>query len=196
MTRIALSRRHLLGAGAVLVTGAVSLPRAASADPGIELDATRERVIRKYYAAWEQKDWGPFDIVLADNFTLTSPNNDDHISSESSVFAVSDQSPRFQRGSGCHQCLTYSVQARYAHVYLGELSIGKITASTRDILVRGGPRRCTLIPEHTSFRSINELDWYSNVWNLSLSKLHRLIESLRAFPETTSTRSGPRENSP
>jgi hypothetical protein len=73
---------------------------------------------------------------------------------------------------------------------------GKITASTRDILVRGGPRRCKLIPEHTSFRSINELDWYSNVWNLSLSKLHRLMESLRAFPETTSTRSGPRENSP
>jgi hypothetical protein len=59
---------------------------------------------------------------------------------------------------------------------------GKITTSTVDILVRSGPRRCTLILKHTGFRSINELDWYSNVWNLSLSKLCRLMESLRAFP--------------
>jgi len=59
---------------------------------------------------------------------------------------------------------------------------GKITTSTVDILVRGGPRRCTLILKHTGFRSINEVDWYSNVWSRSLSKLRRLMESLRACP--------------
>jgi len=39
-----------------------------------------EQTIRKYYAAWEKKDWRPIDILLADNFTFTSANNDDHIS--------------------------------------------------------------------------------------------------------------------
>ena len=40
---------------------------------------TNEELVRKWYAAWEQKDWGPLDILLADNFTFTSPNGDDHI---------------------------------------------------------------------------------------------------------------------
>jgi ketosteroid isomerase-like protein len=38
-----------------------------------------EEIIRKYYAQWEKKDWGPLDILLADNFTFTSANGDDHI---------------------------------------------------------------------------------------------------------------------
>jgi hypothetical protein len=59
---------------------------------------------------------------------------------------------------------------------------GQIATSTVDILVRGGPRRCTLKLRHTGFRSINEVDWYSNVWSRSLSKLRRLMESLRAYP--------------
>jgi ketosteroid isomerase-like protein len=41
---------------------------------------TNEEIIRKYYAAWEKKDWGPIDILLANNFTFTSANHDDHIS--------------------------------------------------------------------------------------------------------------------
>ena len=44
------------------------------------LSKTNESAVRQYYAAWETKDWGPFDVLLADNFTFTSPNNDDHIS--------------------------------------------------------------------------------------------------------------------
>lgn len=39
-----------------------------------------EEIIRKYYSRWEKKDWGPLDILLADNFTFTSANGDDHIS--------------------------------------------------------------------------------------------------------------------
>jgi hypothetical protein len=35
---------------------------------------------RKWYAAWEQKDWGPVDSLLADNFTFSSAAGDDHIS--------------------------------------------------------------------------------------------------------------------
>src|SRR5580700_3741386 len=80
MTRIVVSRRHLLGAGACALTGAVSLPGAASAPAAIGLGATKEHLIRKWYAAWEQKDWGPVDALLADNFTFSSAAGDDHIS--------------------------------------------------------------------------------------------------------------------
>lgn len=80
MTRIVMSRRHLLGAGACALTGALSFPGAASAQPGVELSATKEQLIRKWYAAWEQKDWGPVDALLADSFTFSSAAGDDHIS--------------------------------------------------------------------------------------------------------------------
>lgn len=79
MTRIALSRRNLLEAGACVLTGAVGLPGVASAHVWTEPSRPNEEIIRKYYAAWEKKDWGPFDRLLADNFTFTSPNDDDHI---------------------------------------------------------------------------------------------------------------------
>jgi hypothetical protein len=80
MTRIVVSRRRLLGAGACALTGAVSLPGAASAHAEIVLDAAKDQLIRKWYAAWEQKDWGPVDALLADNFTFSSAAGDDHIS--------------------------------------------------------------------------------------------------------------------
>ena len=74
MTRIALSRRNLLVAGACALAGA------ANAHAWTGSSTTNEEIVRKYYAAWEKKDWSPFDILLAENFTFTSANNDDHIS--------------------------------------------------------------------------------------------------------------------
>jgi ketosteroid isomerase-like protein len=41
---------------------------------------TTEEIVRRYYKAWEKKDWGPIDALLAENFTFTSANDDDHIS--------------------------------------------------------------------------------------------------------------------
>ena len=79
MTKIEMSRRQLIGAGACALTGAVSLSGAASAHSEIALDAAKEQVIRRWYAAWEQKDWGPVDALLADNFTFSSAAGDDHI---------------------------------------------------------------------------------------------------------------------
>jgi hypothetical protein len=75
-----MSRRHLLGAGACALTGAASSPGVASAHGGVELSAAKEQLIRKWYAAWEQKEWGPIDTLLADNFTFSSAAGDDHIS--------------------------------------------------------------------------------------------------------------------
>ena len=80
MARIVMSRRRLLGAGACALTGSLSLPGAANAQAATGLGATKEHIIRRWYAAWEQKDWGPLDALLADNFTFSSAAGDDHIS--------------------------------------------------------------------------------------------------------------------
>ena len=80
MARIAMSRRNLLATGAgMLVGAAVSLPGLATAAAGGQ-NLTNDELIRKWYAAWEKKDWAPLDSMLADNFTFSSANNDDHIS--------------------------------------------------------------------------------------------------------------------
>jgi ketosteroid isomerase-like protein len=40
---------------------------------------TNEEIIRVYYSGFEKKDWSAVESLLADGFTFTSPNNDDHI---------------------------------------------------------------------------------------------------------------------
>ena len=79
MTRIAVSRRNLLATGACALIGAVSLPASASASALEGQNLTTEEVVRKWYAGWGQKDWGPLDSLLADDFTFSSAAGDDHI---------------------------------------------------------------------------------------------------------------------
>ncbi len=80
MTNIGVSRRNLLATGACALASAVSLPRLASASASGGQNLTNEEIIRKWYAAWEKKDLGTFNNLLADNFTFTSAAGDDHIS--------------------------------------------------------------------------------------------------------------------
>ena len=80
MTSIAVSRRNLLATGACLLVATVSLPGLASANSLGEENSTNDEIVRKWYAAWEKKDWEPVDRLLADNFTFTSAAGDDHIS--------------------------------------------------------------------------------------------------------------------
>jgi hypothetical protein len=80
MTSIAVSRRDLLTTGACALVGAMSLPGPARASASGGQNLTSEELVRKWYAAWEQKDWGPVDCLLADSFTFTSAAGDDHIS--------------------------------------------------------------------------------------------------------------------
>ncbi|MFZ0814244.1 MAG: nuclear transport factor 2 family protein [Candidatus Sulfotelmatobacter sp.] len=79
-TKIAVSRRNLLATGACALVGTVSLLGPASASALGGQDLTNEEIVRKWYAAWEQKEWGPLDNLLADNFTFSSAAGDDHIS--------------------------------------------------------------------------------------------------------------------
>lgn len=83
-----MSRRNLLQAGACALAGGSGLLRAATAlarenapiTAGKESGMSNEEIIRSYYAAWGKKEWSPIGNLLADDFTFTSPNNDDHIS--------------------------------------------------------------------------------------------------------------------
>jgi ketosteroid isomerase-like protein len=85
MTRIVMSRRHLLEVGACALTGVMSLPGLASASAFgkqnlTSKNLTNEEIIRKWYAAWVNKDLDTFNMLLADDFTFSSAAGDDHIS--------------------------------------------------------------------------------------------------------------------
>jgi hypothetical protein len=38
-----------------------------------------EQTIREYFAGWENNDWPAVESRMADGFSFTSPNGDDHI---------------------------------------------------------------------------------------------------------------------
>jgi ketosteroid isomerase-like protein len=80
MTRIAVSRRNLLAMGACALVGAASLPGPANAGALAGHDLANEEIIRKWYAAWVNKDLDTFNMLLADDFTFSSAAGDDHIS--------------------------------------------------------------------------------------------------------------------
>ncbi len=78
MRKGAISRRSVLEGGACALMAAAGLPHKAHARAQTRLQANGPETVRKYYAAWETKDWHPVDILLADDFTFSSPL-DDHI---------------------------------------------------------------------------------------------------------------------
>lgn len=80
MRKRAMSRRSLLEAGVCALAAAAVMPEIASAHVPTGLNPKNEQTVRKYYAAWETRDWHALDVLLADDFTFTSPNKDDHIS--------------------------------------------------------------------------------------------------------------------
>lgn len=80
MTSIRISRRNLLTTGTCALVGAMSMPRLAGATASAGQNVTNGVIVRKWYAAWENKDLGTFNALLADNFTFTSAAGDDHIS--------------------------------------------------------------------------------------------------------------------
>jgi ketosteroid isomerase-like protein len=72
------SRRTVLKAGPCAVAGAAGISQVANAQVGA--NPKSDEIIRRWYAAWEQKDWHPVDALLADDFTFSSAAGDDHIS--------------------------------------------------------------------------------------------------------------------
>jgi ketosteroid isomerase-like protein len=80
MTYTTLSRRTVLKTGPYALAAAAGISEIASARADSGLSPKNDETIRKWYAAWEKKDWHPVDVLLADNFTFTSSAGDDHIS--------------------------------------------------------------------------------------------------------------------
>ena len=80
MTRMTVSRRKLFATGACVLVGTVALPGAERASALRAQNSVNEEIVRKWYAAWENKDLGTFNALLADNFTFSSAAGDDHIS--------------------------------------------------------------------------------------------------------------------
>ncbi len=80
MTSNPLSRRNLLATGACGLVGALGVPALATASSPGAHNAANLELVQNWYAAWEKKDWAPVDRLLADDFTFSSPNGDDHIS--------------------------------------------------------------------------------------------------------------------
>lgn len=76
MRTIAIGRRTLLGAGACALVAAASVPKIAGARAEACLSPKGEATVRKYYKGWERKDWPPFNALLTDDFTFTSPVDD------------------------------------------------------------------------------------------------------------------------
>jgi ketosteroid isomerase-like protein len=74
-----LSRRMVLGAGICALAATAGIPSTARAQARAGLSSKKQDTIRKYYAAWEERNWSPFDLLLADDFTFTSAAGDDHI---------------------------------------------------------------------------------------------------------------------
>jgi hypothetical protein len=75
MPAYVVSRRTMFRAGACALAGTALLTEAASAAVSESMASANEAAVRKYYKLWEKKDndWGPFDAILADDFTFSSP---------------------------------------------------------------------------------------------------------------------------
>lgn len=78
MRKTAISRRRVLGAGSCALAAAAIIAKIAGAHAETE-PGPNKATVRKYYTAWETKDWHTVDTLLAEDFTFTSPL-DDHIS--------------------------------------------------------------------------------------------------------------------
>src|SRR6202451_2130501 len=72
------TRRNMFEAGGIALASALGIASSANAQAGA--GASTEEIVRRFYKAWEKKDWGLFDVILAEDFTFTSANDDDHIS--------------------------------------------------------------------------------------------------------------------
>jgi ketosteroid isomerase-like protein len=77
---ISMSRRNLFALGTVALAGTSIISHPAKARTGTAHSTTTEDIVRRWYKAWEKRDWGPIDTLLAENFTFTSAADDDHIS--------------------------------------------------------------------------------------------------------------------
>jgi ketosteroid isomerase-like protein len=157
MTRMTVSRRYLLATGVCAMAGAVSLPGSATAGALGGQNLTNEEIIRKWYAAWAEKDLGTFDNLLADNFTFTSAAGDDHISK--STFKT--------------QCWDTQVD------FIGHFDLERITTGADDAFVK----YLCYTKNGKSFRNVE----YLRIKNGKLESIECYFGAQSTFPSAVST---------
>ena len=59
-----MSRRNLLGVAAIGLASALGLSPPTNASIRTARTMSTEEIIKRYYKAWEKKDWGPLDALL------------------------------------------------------------------------------------------------------------------------------------
>ena len=157
MTRTAVSRRNLLATGACALVGAVTMPGPARASAPGEQNSTNEEIVRKWYAGWGQKEWGPLDILLADNFTFTSAAGDDHISK--STFKA--------------RCWETQID------FIGHFDLERITTGAEDAFVK----YLCHTKDGKSFRNVE----YLRIKNGKLESIECYFGAQSSFPSAVST---------
>lgn len=157
MITTTMSRRNLLATGACTLVGTVTLPGLAKASTSGGHDLTNEKIIRKWYAAWENKDLATFNELLADNFTFSSAAGDDHIS----------------KGTFKTRCWDTQIN------FIGHFDLERITTGADDAFVK---YLC-----HTkngkSFRNVE----YLRITNGKLESIECYFGAQSSFPSAVST---------
>ena len=136
MTWTVMSRRHLLGAGACALTGTMRLPALTSAGALGEQNLANEEIIRKWYAAWVNKDLGTFNMLLADNFTFSSAAGDDHIGKSTFKTRCWDTQVEFIERTDLERITTGAEDAFVK--YLGHTKNGKSFRNVEYFRIKNG----------------------------------------------------------
>ena len=135
MKERAISRRSLLGKGACVLAAASVVPGTASASAAAGLSPKYEQLIRKYYAAWASKDWHALNMLLTDDFTFTSPN-DDHDSK--AVYKTRCWDPNIELIGRC-DLQQIAGNGNYAFVmYVAQIKGGKTIENVEHFTIKDG----------------------------------------------------------
>jgi ketosteroid isomerase-like protein len=136
MTTIAVSRRNLLATGLCTLAGAVTLLGHASASAAAGQDSSNEDLVRKWYAAWENKDLSTFNLLLADDFTFSSAAGDDHISKSAFKTQCWDTQINFIKRIDLERISTGADDAFVK--YLGHTTNGKSFRNVEYLRIKNG----------------------------------------------------------
>ena len=136
MTSIGVSRRKALQSGACALAGAAGLLVTARARAGTEPSPAYEEIVRRWYEAWDKKDQGQFEALMADNFTFTSAAGDDHISRSTFKTQCWDTQAKLIERSDLERVITSGDEAFVK--YLCHTTNGKSFRNVEYLRVRDG----------------------------------------------------------
>ena len=156
MTKTTVSRRNLLATGTCALAGAVTLLRPANASAVGGQNLTNEQIVRKWYAAWGDKDADTFNSLLADDFTFSSAAGDDHISK--SAFKT--------------QCWDTQVN------FIGHFDLERITTGADDAFVK-------YLCHTTNGKSFRNVE-YLHIKNGKLESIECYFGAQSSFPSAVS----------